>query len=74
MNFKREKLRKIESKHLSITLTRSEVKLLPTKTSKSKKDWTTWRKAERSEKKSIWKGKRSSRFNKVKYRISKKPE
>ena len=74
LSCKREKSRKIESKHSLIILIKSEDKLLKTRILRSKKDWITWKKAEKLEKKSTWNGKRSRIFNKVKYRILKMPE
>lgn len=53
-NFKRERLKKIESKHSSTTPTRLEDRFQITRISRSKKDSTTWKRAERLERKSIW--------------------
>lgn len=68
---KRGRSKKIESKPSSNTLTRSDPRFRITKILRSKIDWTTWKREERLERKSIWRETRSRTSNKPKYRNSK---
>lgn len=65
---KKGKSKKIENKRSLNILTRSEVRLLITKISRSRIDWTTWRKAEKWERKSTWRETRSRTSRRPKYR------
>ena len=65
---RKEKSKRIESRHSLITLIRSGLRLQPTKISKSKIDLTSWKKAERLEKKSTMREIKSREFSKPKYR------
>jgi len=71
LSSKRERLRRIESKPLSTTLTRLEDKLVTMRTSRNKRDLTTLKRVEELERKSIWRGRRSRIFSRLKYRNSK---
>ena len=74
LNSKRERLRRIESKPLLTILKRLEARLAPTRKSRNKKDWTSWNKAERSERKSTWREKRSKISNRPKQTNSRPQE
>merc|ERR1711934_923766 len=68
LNFKKEKWRRTESRQLLTTPKRLEVRSQPTRILKSKIDWTTWKREEKSERKSIWRETRSRTFKLQKYR------
>ena len=53
------------------TLTRLEDKLVTMRISRNKRDLTTLKRVEELERKSIWRGRRSKIFNRLKYRNSK---
>ena len=68
LSFKKGRLRRIESKHLSTTRRKSEDKFQPMRSSRSRTDLITWKKVERSEKKWTRKETRLGIFSKPKYR------
>ena len=65
---RRERSRRTGSRHSLTTPIRLGRRLPTTMTSRSRIDSISWRRAERSERKSTWREKRSNPFNRPKYR------
>jgi len=68
LNSKREKWKRTESRQLSTTPARSEVRSQTMRILRNKIDWTIWKREEKSERKSIWREIRSRTFKLPKYR------